>query len=145
MWSSTTAVFANCGVVSLTCKLFYNVVTAEFVSLTCKFFLQCCYRRVSSYKFSACMYMVYFCTFGVRGFFRASNFWNNFRNLLWRPGIANVMRQAWIYLQKILRIRYLFPSRIMTQLCGTKCTHFIYNFMYWHLVYTYYMIKWKRK
>ena len=38
--------FANCGVVSLTCKLFYNVVTAEFVSLTCKFFLQCCYRRV---------------------------------------------------------------------------------------------------
>ena len=29
-------------------------------------------------------------------------------------------------------IRSLFRSRIMTQLCGTQCTYFTYNFMYTH-------------
>ena len=65
----------------------------------------------SSYKFSACMYMVYFCTL-------VSNIWSQkfflgpvtFKitfeidwppgpvaleaSVLWRPGIANIMRQA---------------------------------------------------
>ena len=60
----------------------------------------------SSYKFSACN-MVYFCTLvsnilGQKFFLGPVTFkitfeidWaSGFRSLLWRPGIANIMRQA---------------------------------------------------
>ncbi len=109
----TTAVFANWGVVSLTCKLFYNVVTAEFfISLA-----------------HACTW----CTFVQWLWKLIMEAWYSKRNE------AGLNLSASIYLQKTLRIRSLFPSRIMTQLYVVHNAHILHIiFLYRQLVHTYY-------